>query len=472
MPATWSRRRPPPSLFAQPRHPYTRGLDRVDPAHRRCDSGRSGEPLRGSLRRHELPPGCPFAAALRLQRAELLRDQPPGAGGGAPSHSRGLPALARASATPAPPRLAPSRAARECRRRTAARAPGGQPRLWTARPAPAGCCRAYGRRWWCRASSFLDRRTGRPLRWSANPAAASRPSRGRSAGCCRRRRDDPVQPALRCPDPSGTGPPRQRRRIQYVFQNPDASLNPRAAGRQHPGAAARRCFCDLPPRGVEAARRSARSTMSGWMPLMRARYADQLSGGERQRVAIARALVAEPDSAAVRRDPLGARRLGSGKRPRAPAAAARRARDLDAVHLPRSRRGAVARRSCRRAVSRPAVWRSAAARTSSRRPSTPTRTACSWRSPGPPQPSPTRGQAARRRCRPGSPERRACAFAGRCPWQPGPVCHEAIRRGAMPDRQLASAVTCRSPELAARAEWRPGQASPAPADPAPKRQMP
>ena len=42
------------------------------------------------------------------------------------------------------------------------------------------------------------------------------------------------------------------------------------------------------------------------------RFPEQLSGGERQRVAIARALAAEPEAAGVRRDHLGARRLGAG----------------------------------------------------------------------------------------------------------------------------------------------------------------
>ena len=48
----------------------------------------------------------------------------------------------------------------------------------------------------------------------------------------------------------------------------------------------------------------------------------------------------------------------------------------------------------------------------------------------------------------------ACAFAGRCPWQPGPDLPR--RRSALAgdaERQLASAATCRLPELAARAEW-------------------
>ncbi len=83
-----------------------------------------------------------------------------------------------------------------------------------------------------------------------------------------------------------------RRRIQYIFQNPYGSLNPRRTIGQiveQPlkvfGAA----------RGREADRRVAE--MLERVSLTTAytrRYPDQLSGGERQRVAIARALVCDP----------------------------------------------------------------------------------------------------------------------------------------------------------------------------------
>src|SRR6266851_3120441 len=58
-------------------------------------------------------------------------------------------------------------------------------------------------------------------------------------------------------------------RIQYVFQNPHTSLNPRKTVGQLVDVSLSRDFLN--------------------------RYPDQLSGGERQRVALARALVVEPD---------------------------------------------------------------------------------------------------------------------------------------------------------------------------------
>jgi peptide/nickel transport system ATP-binding protein len=83
-----------------------------------------------------------------------------------------------------------------------------------------------------------------------------------------------------------------RRSIQYIFQNPYGSLNPRKSVGE---------IVEQPLRvfgaasGREASRRVAEmlervALTAGYA----ARYPDQLSGGERQRVAIARALVCDP----------------------------------------------------------------------------------------------------------------------------------------------------------------------------------
>lgn len=84
----------------------------------------------------------------------------------------------------------------------------------------------------------------------------------------------------------------QRREIQYVFQNPDASLNPRQRVHDIIGRPLQVFL------GYDAAARKRRvlelledvQLDPGYARL----FPSQLSGGERQRVAIARALAAEP----------------------------------------------------------------------------------------------------------------------------------------------------------------------------------
>jgi peptide/nickel transport system ATP-binding protein len=87
-------------------------------------------------------------------------------------------------------------------------------------------------------------------------------------------------------------PDHVRKDIQYVFQNPYASLNPRRTIGQTIARQLQLFFPqhrkDLGPRVAECLERVALSGDAA------NRFPDQLSGGERQRVAIARALAAEP----------------------------------------------------------------------------------------------------------------------------------------------------------------------------------
>jgi peptide/nickel transport system ATP-binding protein len=84
-----------------------------------------------------------------------------------------------------------------------------------------------------------------------------------------------------------------QRRIQYVFQNPYTSLNPRKTVGQLLTQPLEH-YLDL-----SSSERSRRVTdvleETSLGPDFVSRYPDELSGGERQRVAIARALIVEPD---------------------------------------------------------------------------------------------------------------------------------------------------------------------------------
>ncbi len=84
----------------------------------------------------------------------------------------------------------------------------------------------------------------------------------------------------------------ERQAIQYIFQSPYSSLNPRKTIRQLL-AQPIDIFFDLDRDGTEERMVRVLEQVALDTSLL-SRYPEQLSGGERQRVAIARALVAEP----------------------------------------------------------------------------------------------------------------------------------------------------------------------------------
>ncbi len=97
---------------------------------------------------------------------------------------------------------------------------------------------------------------------------------------------EPLEPGARSRD-------RQTRRdIQYIFQSPYNSLNPRKTVGQIVGQPLR-VFAGLTGAGAQERVLQALELVRLPGSVLR-RYPHQLSGGERQRVAIARALVAEP----------------------------------------------------------------------------------------------------------------------------------------------------------------------------------
>ncbi|MFD9944811.1 ABC transporter ATP-binding protein [Nonomuraea sp. NPDC059023] len=81
---------------------------------------------------------------------------------------------------------------------------------------------------------------------------------------------------------------RARRRIQMVFQDPYASLNPRMTVRAILTEA-------LETHGLDTGRVPELLELVGLDPLHAGRFPHEFSGGQRQRVGIARALAVEPD---------------------------------------------------------------------------------------------------------------------------------------------------------------------------------
>ncbi|MEX2650588.1 MAG: ABC transporter ATP-binding protein [Alphaproteobacteria bacterium] len=277
---------PTDDLFSRPRHPYTRGLIAAIP---RLDGQlRPAHQLRGYLRRDELPAGCAFAprCAAAEPSCSTTRQvlEPIGHGRAiACQRWRALaPADGEIEAMPVaarrPTRVAPVLEVAGLTLRYGAR--GRLARL-AGRTPPVVVREAgftidegetfalvgesgSGKSTIARAVSGLLEPVGGTIRFAGEPLPARLADRSRD----------------------------QLRRIQYVFQNPDASLNPRArvaAILSRPLA----MFLGLDGAAAEAKIAEVLQEVrleAGYAK----RFPDQLSGGERQRVAIARALVAGP----------------------------------------------------------------------------------------------------------------------------------------------------------------------------------
>jgi peptide/nickel transport system ATP-binding protein len=270
-------------LFSQPRHPYTRGLIASIPQLRPGE--RVGKPLRGLLQRDELPAGCPFqprcdfaepACALEVQVLEQA----------APEHQvacRRWRALAPPAVVPLPiggaaMRAAPVQPLLAIEDLVVAYRAAGSV---FAKPITAvrslnlaierGETLALvgesgsGKSTVARAISGLLRPDSGQIRFKGVPLAGLLRHRSREL----------------------------RRTIQYVFQNPDASLNPRM---RIGTILARPLQVFFDSGGDELRSRIARTLDDVRLDESYVeRYPDQLSGGERQRVAIARAVIAEPE---------------------------------------------------------------------------------------------------------------------------------------------------------------------------------
>ena len=131
------------------------------------------------------------------------------------------------------------------------------------------------------------------------------------------------------------GRSRELARLQLVFQNPYASLNPRRkVGSQLADALD---TLDLVPAAGRPARVQELLELVGLPATAAERFPHEFSGGQRQRIAIARTLAADP-SVLVLDEPLGvARRLGPGAARQPARQPLPRARPRAAPHLARPR---------------------------------------------------------------------------------------------------------------------------------------
>ena len=271
---------PAAELFSAPRHPYTRGLIAALP---RIDGdGRNVKPLRGLLQRDSLPPGCPFAPRCDFalprcfEEAQVL--EPVGA-----LHEAACWRVAELlpAPRPAPSGTVPSVAEEQdivpllAVDRLTVRYGSGT-RSFTALKDVSLTVGMRETLALVGESGSGKSTLARALAGMFAPAAGTIRLNGKPLeGLVKNRSAE------------------QRRLIQYIFQNPDASLNPRATI----GRSLARPFSFFFPEKVDSEAEKILHALddvrldAGYA----ARYPDQLSGGERQRVAIARALIAEPE---------------------------------------------------------------------------------------------------------------------------------------------------------------------------------
>jgi peptide/nickel transport system ATP-binding protein len=259
-------------LFAAPRHPYTRRLLRAVPdlEGKRAVVGIPGHaPLPGRR-----PDGCFFAPRCSLATEECRREFPPAFEFGAGHRVRCYHADAAPSEVPVEGGAAGVKVQRE--------------------PELALAIRGLDAHHGSRATLFgieLELHRHECLALVGESGSGKTTLARCIAGLHKdytgavALRDEVLPPAARSRSAAA------RQQIQYVFQNPYASLNPRrtvgqAIARQlelfFPGER------DMGTRVGECLERVALSASAAGS------YPDQLSGGERQRVAIARALAAEP----------------------------------------------------------------------------------------------------------------------------------------------------------------------------------
>jgi peptide/nickel transport system ATP-binding protein len=265
---------PTARVFGDPLHPYTRGLLNAVPSPLLATrlTGIDGQPPRPGRR----PAGCSFAPRCRFAASECWSQQPEPVLIGARAVRCLRVAQVREPPTGAAAALGGAVAATGevpvLSLREVSAGYGRRPALTSVDlDVPAESCVAVvgesgsGKTTLARCIVGMHRNWTGDIRFEGAPLAA-------------RARDRPRQIL---------------RRVQYVFQNPYTSLNPRKTVGQIVAQPLEQ-YLRLGYR--ERSQRAARALADVSLGAdFLSRYPDQLSGGERQRVAIARALAVEPD---------------------------------------------------------------------------------------------------------------------------------------------------------------------------------
>ncbi len=280
---------PTAELYRHPRHPYTRGLIASIPRIDQTDQA-PGRPLRGLLRREELPAGCPFFPRCEVSEPDCAVKQQV-LSPVAPDHEV---ACQRWQALAAPSPVSD----------LGAREAGVSSAVSGAVLSLEGVSLAYGHgtAWFDKvfAPSVKPVVTDVSFEIQESECFALVGESGSGKSTIARAVSgllEPVKGRILFEGRPVGGPVRRRsrevrRKMQYIFQNPDDSLNPRS----RIGAILSRPL-EIFFRLDRAARNEAVAQALQDVRLdagYARRYPDQLSGGECQRVAIARALIAKP----------------------------------------------------------------------------------------------------------------------------------------------------------------------------------
>jgi peptide/nickel transport system ATP-binding protein len=282
---------PSAALFASPRHPYTQGLIASLPRIEDPPDTPRSIPLQGGLRRGDLPSGCAFAPRCPIaeescfERRQVLAEVAAGHEVACQRWPHALPITGSSALVYLRPQSRDTAPEPILKLDDVTIAYGNAGTIWSRLFAPTpfiavrGLSLAIARG----ETLALVGESGSGKSTVARAISGLLPPRSGTI----RFNGAALSPSYSRRDPEA------RRLIQYVFQNPDASLNPRKPVGRILARPLAYFFRMSRGRAAEHVMEALRDVQLD--AVYARRYADELSGGERQRVAIARAIVARPD---------------------------------------------------------------------------------------------------------------------------------------------------------------------------------